>query len=151
MKRILHLLLFLPFALANAQDSDFFRVYNSKGKKINKGYLFDLSDTSISLTRKKTIIEETPVSQINIIKSKRTTGHRVLVTTASIVGFVAVVAIIASSHQHGRAPGLFNTGSGRRKKESIKPLPPPKPFKKYKVGCNTQIWQEQKALLGLVF
>ena len=86
MKSIIGLvLLLLLFQSVNPQKPAFFRVYNANGKKLNKGELFQLSDTSITLTRKN-IFVETPVSQIEVIKSKRTTGHRILITTLSIAG-----------------------------------------------------------------
>jgi hypothetical protein len=92
MKEIVSFIFFL-FLLqsAQAQKQNFFRVYNIQGKKVNKGAIFQLSDTSVTLTRKN-IFTETPVSQIKVIKSRRTSGHRVLVTTLSVVG-VAVLFV----------------------------------------------------------
>lgn len=151
MKRFFYLLLIFPLAFANAQQATFLRVYNTKGEKINRGYLFQLTDTSITLTRKREIFTETPVSEINFIKSKRTTGHRILVTTASVVGVVAIVVVIvwANKNGHGSRPGFFNS-SRRKKNESVKPVPPPKPFKRYEVGGNTQTWEQQKGRLALL-
>jgi hypothetical protein len=151
MKRIFCLLLFFPLAFANAQESVFLRVYSSNGKKINKGYLLYLSDTSITLTRNRIVVTETHVSQINLIKSKRTAGHRIMVTTATVVGVAALVVAIVWSNKNGSRPRFFNSGSGRKKKETIEPMAIPKPFKKYKVGGDVQTWQHQKARLALLF
>jgi hypothetical protein len=151
MKRLFLLLLLFPFAFAHAQGSVFLRVYNANGKKISKGYLVSLSDTSITLIRKATIIKESPVSHISVIKSKRTTGHRVMVITASVAGAVFLLAGTVWANKNGSAPGFFNSGSGRKKHQSIRPLPPPKPFKKYKIGGSAQNWQHQKAYLVLLY
>ena len=151
MIRIFLLLLFFPLAFANAQEPVFLRVYNAQGKKINKGYLFYLSDTSITLTRKRTVVTETNVSQIHIIKSKRTRGHRILVTTASVAGVAALVVIFVWTNKSGSGRGFFNSRGGHRKKESIKRFPTPKPYKHYKVAGNVQNWKKQKAYLALLF
>lgn len=152
MKRIFCLLLFFPLAFAYAQEPVFLRVYNADGGKINKGYLLYLSDTSITLTRKRTIVTETPVSEINLIRTKRTTGHRILVTTAAVAGVaVLVVAFIWSGKNQSGRPGFFNSGRSHKKKDTIKPLPPSKPLKKYRIGGNAENWQQQKVRLALLF
>jgi hypothetical protein len=150
MKWILLLLLFFPLAYANAQDPVFLRVYNAQGKKIDKGYLSYLSDSSITLTRKRTIVTETPVSQIHLIKSKRTTGHRILVTTAVVAGFAVVVVALAWTGKNGSNGGFFYPRGSGKKKESVRPLPQPRPFKRYEVNGNAQNWQQQKARLGVL-
>ena len=150
MKRVFCLLLFFPLAFAYAQQPVFLRVYNTNGQKINKGYLLYLSDTSITLTRKRTVVTETPVSQIGLIKSKRTTGHRIIVTTAAVVSVAAFVVVLIWTNKDRTTSGFFNTGRGRKEKQGIKPLASPKPFKKYKVDGNTETWQQQKAQLALL-
>jgi hypothetical protein len=146
MKEIVSFIFFL-FLLqsAQAQKQNFFRVYNIQGKKVNKGAIFQLSDTSVTLTRKN-IFTETPVSQIKVIKSRRTTGHRVLVTTLSVVGvavlFVGTIYSLAQPHRDYVKP-VNNSSSNNR----FRIKKPPKPEKKYKINGNSQVWQEQRKLL----
>lgn len=151
MKRILLLLFLLPLAYVNAQEPTFLRVYNAQGKKVNKGYLLYLSDTSITLTRKMTTVTETPVSQIHLIKSKRTTAHRILVTTAVVAGIAVVAAAFVVSSKNGSGRGFLHPRGNRRKKEAVNPIPIIKPYKRYKVDGNAQTWKDQRARLALLF
>jgi hypothetical protein len=146
MKCIFCLLFSLSLAFANAQDYNFLRVYNLKGKKINRGHLFQLSDSTITLTRKNNFIES-PVREIGMIKSKRTTGHRILVTTASVVSLVAIFAVITQGNKNGSGPGIFNPNGQSNKSKQPKSLPPAKPFKRYRIDGNVQKWQEQRGYL----
>ena len=102
-----------------------------------------MSDTSITLTRKNRFVE-TPVAEINTIKSKRTTGHRILITTLSVVSVVTILTTVAQGNQ--RSPANINSSS---KKTPDLPImgKPAKPLKKYKVNNNLEDWQEQRKLL----
>ena len=144
MKGIIFLIfLFFSVHTIHAQKTSFLRIYNSKGKKISKGRIFQLSDTSITLTRKNRFVE-TPVAEINTIKSKRTTGHRILITTLSVVSVVAILATVAQSNQRGPA----NINSSSKKTPNLPIMgKPAKPLKKYKVNNNLEDWQEQRKLL----
>ena len=135
---------------AEAQKPAFFRVYNTHGKKVNKGSVFELSDSSLTLTRKN-IFVETAVPEIDVIKSKRTTGHRVMITTLKVVGIAFFVAatVFALSHD-GPRTSTINSGAGKTKNGNLKnPMPKtaPKPEKKYKVNADAEKWQEQRKLL----
>lgn len=151
MKKIIFLFLFFLFTSADAQKANFFRVYNLKGKKINKGEIFQLSDTSVTLTRRNMFVE-TPISQIDVIKSKRTTGHRLLKTTLHVVGAAVFLVATAYALAHdGSRNGYINngtnkqqTGSGKGKTLRYKT---PRPQKKYKVHGDIEKWQDQKKLL----
>lgn len=69
----------------------FVRVYNLEGKKIGKGKILSISDTSLQLFRKVESVKF-PVSSIGSIKTKHSAGHNVLVgalagaTTMAILG-----------------------------------------------------------------
>jgi hypothetical protein len=56
----------------------FVRVYDSLGKKISKGKILSISDTSLQLNRKGESLEIL-VSSIATIKTKRSAGNNVLV------------------------------------------------------------------------
>ena len=150
MKKILSfLLLFFLFASADAQKANFFRVYNLKGKKINKGEIFQLSDTSIILTRRNMFVE-TPISQIDVIKSKRTTGHRVLKTTLVVVVAVVVLAgyvaaLARTGPRYGNTPDFDSFKHEKLRSPRQKPT---RPQKKYKVNSDAKKWQEQRKLLA---
>ncbi len=150
MKSIISLLLlFFLVQFAEAQKPAFFRVYNSHGKMVNKGSVFELSDTSLTLTRRN-IFVETPVEEINVIKSKRTTGHRALIITLKVVGVVFFLAATAYSlAQDGPRTGTINSGGNKSQSGNSKsPLhKTPRPQKKYKVNTDVEKWQEQRKLL----
>ena len=103
---IIVLLLLFLVRFAGAQKPAFFRVYNAEGKKVNKGTLYEFSDTSVTLTRRNQFVE-THLSQIDVIKSKRTTGHRVMKTTLIVMG--AAVFLVAAVYALSRGgPGYGN-------------------------------------------
>ena len=143
------LLLFFSAQFTEAQEPAFFRVYNTHGKKVNKGSVFELSDTSLTLTRKN-IFVETTVPEIDIIKSKRTTGHRIMITTLKVVGVAFFLAATAFSLSgDGPRNGTINSG-GKKKSHDGNSKPsekPPRPPKKYKVNADVEKWQEQRKLL----
>lgn len=156
MKTIIGLLLLFLVQSAYAQKPAFFRIYNANGKKVNKGNIYELSDTSLTLTRRNLFVE-TPLSQIHVIKSKRTTGHRVAMTTLSVVGVAFIVAGTLFSLNNGgtrnwplgRGPQRIrkNTDTPGHQKPSSPLNRPPKPQKKYKVNADVEKWQEQRKLL----
>ena len=77
-----------------AQKALFVRVYNLEGKKIHKGRLVSVSDTSLQLRRDTTRIN-IPVSNIGFLKTKRAAGHNVLI--GSLVGASAIAILGAVS------------------------------------------------------
>ena len=146
------LLLFFSSQLITAQKPAFLRVYNSHGKKINKGELFQTSDTSITLTRRN-LFTETPITQINVIKSNRTTGHRVAITTLSILSVVGVAILLANSlNDTNRPNGYINRGNNKsRQTNTVNPmLKKGRPLKKYKVNQDQEEWKKQRVVLNLL-
>jgi len=150
MKTIIVLLLLFLVQSADAQKPAFFRVYNSEGKKVNKGALFEFSDTSVTLTRRNQFVE-THLSQIDVIKSKRTTGHRVMKTTLVVVGAAVflVATVYALAHSGSRYGTIDPGGAGKSKPGGLQHPrgKPPRPQKKYKVNSDVEKWQEQRKLL----
>ncbi len=73
----------------------FVRVYNVQGKKIGKGKILNISETSLQLTRhgEKTSFM---VTEIGRIKTKRSGGNNILVGALS--GAVAMAIISAASN-----------------------------------------------------
>ena len=152
---IFFLLLFFAQSL-HAQKQDFFRVYDSRGKKIAKGNIFTYSDTSLTLTRRNRFYE-TPVSQIDIIRSKRTTGHRIAMTTLRVVGIAFIAAGTLFTLNNGGYPRASlgprqkrirrdkHTAGNEKGKGPIEK--PPKPRKKYKVNADAKKWEETKKAL----
>src|SRR4051812_29523323 len=94
MKSITLLLLILLGYNAYAQKSIFVRVYDLKGKKINKGHVTMVTDTALQL-RRKTESVDIPVRTIGFIKTKRSAGNNLLIgslvgaTTFAILGVVS--------------------------------------------------------------
>jgi hypothetical protein len=145
------LLLFFLGRSADAQKPAFFRIYNSNGKKVNKGVIFGLSDTSVTLTRRNMFVK-TSVLQIDVIKSKRTTGHRVLKTTLTVVGAAVFLVATVYTLAHDRLRnGYINSGTNNHQRQSGNAKGPlhqtPRPQKKYKVHGDVEKWQEQRKLL----
>lgn len=73
---ILVFLIFLSHGLY-AQNSIFVRVYDLKGKKIAKGHVRAVTDSSLQLTVESSA--NIPVQSIGCIKTRRSGGHNILV------------------------------------------------------------------------
>ena len=75
----------------NEQKDVFVRVFDLQGKKIGKGKILSISDTSIELKGKS----ESPISVANIgmIKTKHSGGHNVLIGAASGATIFAIIGI----------------------------------------------------------
>lgn len=82
-------------ATANSSKSTFIRVFDKKGKKIYKGYLEALSDTSFTLSGEKQSVE-IPVSRVGVIKLRHSIGHTILVTSVT-TGIVLAIAFAATA------------------------------------------------------
>jgi hypothetical protein len=149
MKRFLNLVfLFLLLQLNHAQKPTFLRLYDSHGKKINRGELFETTDTSLVLTRKN-IFTETPVTKINVIKSKRTTSHRILITALKIAG--AAIFLVATVYNLSRPGYSYSTIDNNNKSKSQSPkkiMRTPKAEKKYEINQDAEKWKKQRALLN---
>jgi len=74
----------------------FVRVYDLQGKKISKGKILSISETSLSLNKNGESIE-IPVSSIGSIKTKRSAGNNIIVGTAS--GAITMAIIGAATAQ----------------------------------------------------
>lgn len=81
MKKLLSLcLLMMVCCPLAAQSKLFVRVYDLEYKKINKGFVFALNDSTLIL-EKDTKLLDIPVKKIGMIKTKRSMGNNVLIGT----------------------------------------------------------------------
>ncbi|MES2850257.1 MAG: hypothetical protein V4685_14460, partial [Bacteroidota bacterium] len=80
-----------------AQKKTFMRMYDLQGKKFAKGYFAGTTDSTLLISKNDLIIA-VAVSKIGFIKTKRTAGHTILVS--SVIGAVSVGALGAAT---GRA------------------------------------------------
>ena len=96
----------------------FVRVYDLQGKKIGKGKIFSISETSLQLNRKGESVK-IPVSSIGFIKTKHSEGNNVLVgavigaTTMGIFGAITAepdAIILGYSASEGAAAGAIGGG-----------------------------------------
>ena len=81
-----YLIIFFTFFIAlnvSAQQSssEFIRVFDINGKRIAKGKIQELTDTSVILKNNPGV--NLPVNNIGFIKSKRSNKHNVLIGTAT--------------------------------------------------------------------
>lgn len=138
-------LLFFTAQFPNAQQTPFLRLYNSSGKKISKGHLFDTTDISLILSKgtkgKKYV--EIPVTKIDLIKTKRSTANRVLITTLKVIGVgVVVVAVLYSTRQNGLHGRKYSN------KNEMHEILKPKPLKRYEINNDLETWKEQRIFLN---
>jgi hypothetical protein len=94
MKALPFLLLILFNCSIYAQKPLFVRVYNLDGKKINKGEVFLVTDTSLQLIGKKSPVN-IPINTIGSIKTKHSAGNNLLI--GSIIGTTTFALIGATS------------------------------------------------------
>lgn len=81
MKYIITICAWLAFTLvANSQKTIFLRVFDATGKKIQNGFLRSVSDSSLTI-QSAGKITEVPVSNISMIKVKRSFGHTVAISS----------------------------------------------------------------------
>jgi hypothetical protein len=111
-KMIIFLLLVLLSYSVYAQKSIFVRIYDLRGRKIYRGDVYTVSDSSLSLIG-KTAPVNIPVSMIGSIKTRHSAGNNVLIgsiigaTTGSIIG-----AASADPHSEGFSIGPQTAGEG---------------------------------------
>jgi hypothetical protein len=79
----------------------FVRIYDLQGKKIAKGKVASVTDTSIRLIRGRKKIDTIPASNIGLIKTKRSGGHNVLLGAAT--GAVIIGVSVASDTNEDNA------------------------------------------------
>jgi hypothetical protein len=80
----------------------FIRVYDSQGKKIDKGKIIDITETLLEINGKRGYTSF-PVESIGIIKTKRAVGNNMIVGT-TIGAFTGIVIGYASG---SKDPGWF--------------------------------------------
>ena len=84
-------LIILATMATHAQKKMFIRVFNEEGKKTHKGFIHEVSDSSLTLSTEQKGLLTIPISQITTLKLKRSFGHVVLITTAITAGSAAVL------------------------------------------------------------
>ena len=78
----------------------FIRVYNLKGKKINKGKITSISESSIELYLKGKIIS-VPLSNIGKIKTKHSAGNNIVIGALIGGGSLAVIGLLSGDDDSG--------------------------------------------------
>ncbi|WP_047245640.1 hypothetical protein [Maribacter thermophilus] len=68
----------------------FVRVYDLEGKKVGRGKIYSITETSLQLYRKE-VFFEIPVSNIGSIRTKRSAGNNILVGAATGATSMAVL------------------------------------------------------------
>ena len=76
------------------KDYMFVRVYNLEGKKINKGNVLVITDTTLVIKGKRGY-ENIPVNGIGLIKTKHSEGHNVL--KGAVIGASSMALLGAAS------------------------------------------------------
>ena len=100
MKLSLVVLCLLVSISINAQNeriksNEFIRVYDLQGKKIGKGHIFSVSDTSLQLNRAKGM-KVFQIPAIGFIKTKRAGGNNVIVGGMVGSGAMAMVSAVSN-------------------------------------------------------
>jgi hypothetical protein len=169
MKKLLaSLLLFLILGQVDAQKRTYIRVYDEVGKKIFRGFIQRVSDSSLTILdgSKKTV--EVPASMITSLRLKRSFGHTVLITSLIAGGTMAIMGaasadpdawIFAYGAAEGALMGLVAGGvsgaalgsiiSGTQKRPIFKIDRNPENWKKAKLILERYILAEEKPLLAI--
>jgi hypothetical protein len=110
MMKILTLLFLMSLGHASfAQKSMFVRVYDLSGKKIHKGRVFKVTDSTLQLVG-KTMPVTIPVQSVGFIKTKRSAGNNVLV--GSIIGVSSIAILGAASAEPDAEWFGYSAGEG---------------------------------------
>src|SRR5688572_17085038 len=80
---------------ADAQKRTFIRVFDLNGKKISKGFIHDMSDSSITVLDNKNREVIIPAGMVGTLKLRRSFGHTVLVSTVIAGATFTVVGAVA--------------------------------------------------------
>ncbi len=93
---------------------DFVRIYNTKGKKINKGLIISYNDSTLVL-RKNYILQFIPFKDIATIKTNRSFGHSICIGGG--IGSVLMAIILISNAEKGdiigpEVAGFIGAGIG---------------------------------------
>lgn len=109
MKYFITICTWLAIALgAHSQKTIFIRVFDESGKKIHKGFLSQVSDSSLIIRNEEKKLE-VPVSKISAIKIKRSFGHTVLIS--SLIG-AAGFSIFGAATAEPDAWFSYSVGEG---------------------------------------
>ncbi|MBX9781595.1 MAG: hypothetical protein K2X26_14715 [Chitinophagaceae bacterium] len=108
MKIIITMLMMLFSFAVVAQHFSFIRIYNKAGRKINKGTIVSVTDSSIALKRGSVILN-IPATDIGYIKTKHSTGNNILVASSISAGVLAI--FFAATAEPNKTPS-FNAGEG---------------------------------------
>lgn len=109
MKYFITICAWLAIALgAHSQKTIFIRVFDESGKKIHKGFLSQVSDSSLIIRNEEKKLE-VPVSKISAIKIKRSFGHTVLIS--SLIG-AAGFSIFGAATAEPDAWFSYSVGEG---------------------------------------
>jgi hypothetical protein len=84
-----------------ASHNVFVRDYDLQNKKIGKGKILAITESSIQLIRGRKKIDTIPASNIGLIKTKRSVGHNVLLGAAA--GAVIIGVSVASDTNEDNA------------------------------------------------
>src|SRR4051812_24827472 len=91
-----------------SQKSIFVRVYDLTGKKVNKGHLLTITDTSLQVKGKSFV--DIPVRSIGSIKTKHLVGNNLLV--GSTIGVFSMAIIGAASAEPDAEILGYTAGEG---------------------------------------
>lgn len=83
-------LVMLIYTPADAQKKIFLRFYDFSGHKFEKGQLVSTTDSFIVVFR-DTVLIQVPISSIYSIKTKRSYGHNVLVSSFALAGAGGII------------------------------------------------------------
>jgi hypothetical protein len=106
MKKIIVLILAIAglTAVVTAQKKTFLRIYNIAGHKFAKGFFAGTTDSSILLIKNINTIA-IPVAQIGKIKTKRSAGNSILIST--LIGAVSLGILGAVSRESNGTDGIY--------------------------------------------
>jgi hypothetical protein len=109
MRTVLFLMLILFCGNLAAQKTPFLRIYDFQGKKIYKGKVYIITDSSLSLIGKKEPLN-IPIKEIGYIKTKHSDGNNIV--TGSVAGLL-IGALMGA---------LANTGANDIEEPVMTPL-----------------------------
>ena len=130
----------------------FIRVYDVQGKKISKGKIFSISETTLELNRKGESMK-IPVSNIGSIKTKHSSGNNILVGAATGVATMAILGaataddsgILGYTAGEGAIGGAVFGGIAGTAIGGITALF--KNSKSYEINGNSVRWKEFKEVI----
>lgn len=111
MKRLFIYLIFIIFCCqVGAQKNLFVRVYNLDEKKINKGQVLSITDSSLHLKSKGVNTVIFPIISIGKVKTKHSPGHHILIGSSVAASSMAILG--AASADPDAAIFGYTAGEG---------------------------------------